>query len=288
MLLWINEQVPGVRCTNLKDLSNGVIWCRLMTKLWPGSLATVLVINRPANSNDAQHNYILLEAAFIKVEMPWSFQTRQLIAGHSAELLRMAEAMVTMDNIFKMQMKEQLKTKQSANKSSRSSRILAGELPSVQPPTSSLNLNAPPPPQESLLQASASAATAGAVSAVHTQPTNEEFTSTTIVSEAQRLRQEIHSMFHQQQSAVEAYMAQQEQLVASGGVHTYAALCFCPECIRQRQNAQIAMQTAAEIPEVHEAHETHEPHMAQETHATHEAHETLATHEEPNAPMKEI
>lgn len=280
-----------MRCSNLKDLSNGVIWCRLMTKLWPGSLATVLVINRPANSNDAQHNYMLLEAAFNKVEMPWAFQTRQLIAGHSAELLRMAEAMVTMDNIFKMQMKEQRKTKQAANKSSRSSRILAGELPSEQPPTSSLNLNAPPPPPESLLQASASAATAAAVAAVaavHTQPTNEEVTSTTILSEAQLLRQEIRSMFHQQQSAMEAYMAQQEQLVASGGGHAYAALCFCPECIRQRQNAQIAMQTAADTPEVHEANDTHEPHMAQETHATHEAHVTLATHGAPNAPMKEI
>lgn len=243
-----------------------------MSKLWPGSLATVLVINRPANSNDAQHNYILLEAAFNKVQMPWPFQTRRLIAGQTEELLHMADAMLTVDNVFKMQMKEQRKTKQAPSKSSRSSRILAGELPSEQPPTSSLNLNAPPPPQDNLLQASASAATAAAVAAVHTQPTHEEVTSTAIVSEAQRLRQEIRSMFHQQQSAMEAYMAQQEQMVASGGGHAYAALCFCPKCIRQRQNAQIAMQTADETAKAHEAHE---------------AQEKPATHEAPDVEMKE-
>lgn len=279
-----------MRCTNLKDLSNGVVWCRLMTKLWPGSLATVLVINRPANTNDAQHNYMLLEAAFHKVQVPWRFQTRRLISGHRAELLHMADAMVTVDNIFKEQMKEQLKAKQAPSKSGRSPRILAGELPSEQPPTSSLKLNAPPPPQDNLVQASASVATATAVAVVHPQPTSEEVTSTAILTEAQRLRQEIRYMFHRQQSAVDAYMAQQEQMVTSGGGHAYAALCFCPECIRQRQNAQIAMQTAAETAAAHEAYATHELPMAQDAHAhqAHGAQETLATNEAPDVEMREV
>lgn len=293
LLLWISGQLPGVRCTNLQDLSNGVIWCRLMTKLWPGSLASVLIINRPANPNDSQHNYILLESAFAKVSLQWMFETQRLIAGDSAELLRLAQAMVNVDNVFQKQLKMQRKIKHVANKLSRSSRILAGTMPAEQAanliPTSSQHRNvlvasssSPPPPPALQVSASAAmpvdgkeaaeaaAATAAADTVVQV-PSNICSISTSTLGEAQRLRQEIRTMFHQQQSALEDYMAQQQQLLPSDGGHAYAALCLCPECVQKRQNPPVATETDAdELPELHDV--AHEAHEAQVAHNAPDAH----------------
>lgn len=262
-MLWISEQVPGTRCTHLKDLSNGVIWCRLMTKLWPGSLASVLVINRPANCNDSQHNYILLESAFAKVNMRWMFETDKLIAGDSAELIRLAHAMVNVDSVFKRQLKVQRKLKQApAKKSSRSTRIPAGnmlpERGSTLKATSSQNhQNVPPsspssaapaPPLSELLQLSTSPGSPGlTMDAVETAEGLQQAShSMSTLNEAQRMRQEIRNMFHQQQLAMEDYMAQQRQLVSSAAGHAYAAMCLCPKCVQQRQNPPVASETAVD------------------------------------------
>lgn len=252
-----------------------------MTKLWPGSLASVLVINRPGNFNDSQHNYILLESAFAKVNMRWMFETEKLIAGDSAELMRMAHAMLDVESVFKRQLKVQRKPKpkkastKKSTRSARPARIPAGNLLA----TSSQNpVNVPPsspsspasPPLNILLQLSTSLGAPGlTMDAVETAEGLQQGTySMSTLNEAQRMRQEIRNMFHQQQLAMEDYVAQQRQLISSSTGHAYAGMCLCPRCVQQRLNppvdevTRVAEEEAAEVPEASEA--TPEAHASPE------------------------
>ncbi|XP_023174547.1 uncharacterized protein LOC111601926 [Drosophila hydei] len=217
LMQWVKGLVYSPRCHKLKDLSDGVVWCRLMGKLRPGTLASVLIINRPANVNDSMHNYMLLESAFGKANIPWYFDTGALIAGDSNELLRMAKCFAELST-----------TRETAPmshpvppfKASRQTRRPAGEHESQR------YLSSPQPSAE-----------VGAVElteiAGQPQPDDDQPPSPT--GDVLQLKQQIQAMFRNQQAAVKAYLAE-EQPITPTHPQQGNTMCFCSKCQNQGQD----------------------------------------------------
>ncbi|XP_017848878.1 uncharacterized protein LOC108604105 [Drosophila busckii] len=99
LLQWINSMVSSPHCHKLQDLSNGVILCRLMGKLQPDSIASVLIINRPGNTNEALHNFMLLQSACTMCQINWSWRIKQLTAGNEHELRTLAKRLSRLTRI---------------------------------------------------------------------------------------------------------------------------------------------------------------------------------------------
>lgn len=216
LMHWIKGLVYSPRCHSLQDLGNGVVWCRLMGKLRPGTLASVLIINRPANVNDSKHNYMLLESAFSMANMPWYFDTRALIAGDSHELLKMAKCFAQMH----VTPDRQLQRQKHPSKSSRTARYSAGEIELTQ------HLSSQHPSTE--------ATAVELLDAVH--PNSADAVLLSVASDEQQLKQQIQTMFHNQQVAVDAFMAA-EKPRPFGYPLTAHNMCSCSKCLRQSQEA---------------------------------------------------
>ncbi|KAM8721448.1 hypothetical protein ACLKA7_007340 [Drosophila subpalustris] len=130
LIEWIKTSASpsSQRYTRLQNLGNGVVFCRWMAKICPGSLASVLIINRPANYGDSMHNFMLLEAAFGKARKPWSFDTRKLIAADNLELLRLATTLSHFRDTRNNQLQCQQRKSTPRASTNRTARCPAGEL----------------------------------------------------------------------------------------------------------------------------------------------------------------
>lgn len=97
---WINKELPNENCQQLKDLRNGISFCRLMNKFWPGSVARSMVLDPSENPIEYRHNFRVLQRAFDKVNMPFMIDLEKLVEGDPAELKLMAQALVAVLNVF--------------------------------------------------------------------------------------------------------------------------------------------------------------------------------------------
>lgn len=209
LLQWIKGLVSTPRCHKLRDLSNGVVWCRLMGKLRPGSLASILIINRPANANDSMHNYMLLESAFAKARVPWYFDPIALIDGNSGELYRLAKsfAEISMTN-------DPFPLPLPPFGANGQNRRLAGEnetseyVTSTQPTTEASEVD------------------------LSEQNQSEDDQTSTPLSSEERLKQHLQAMYRSQQEAVEAYFAEQCPSATTLPA-TVKIMCCCNKCQSQ-------------------------------------------------------
>ncbi|XP_060662726.1 uncharacterized protein LOC132795834 [Drosophila nasuta] len=235
LLQWIRKSVSSPRWHGLQDLANGVVWCRLMAKVLPGSIASVLIIHRPANERDSMHNYMLLQGAFRKLNIAWYFDTHKLIDGNQTELLKLGQSMLRLRDACNNQLREQQQQQQQQQRSmqraglssQRLSRFPAGEFEM--------------PQQLSGLQESI----AGTMDA---PVESEQQQQLSIVAEQQQqpqqptqqaqLKQQIETLYHKQQLAMAASLA-----VPAIDIDPFAAvarpaaiaLCLCSKCISNRQ-----------------------------------------------------
>lgn len=202
-------QVHTPRCQKLKDLSNGVVWCRLMGKLRPGALATILVINRPANANDSMHNYMLLESAFAKAKIPWYFDSRALTDGSSDELYRLAKSFAeigaTDAELLPLPVPPFLSNGQPRHPAgeNESSEYVTSTQPSKEP--SQLDLS---------------------------ELAGESQSDQLQVSSELQLKQHLEDMFYNQQAAVDAYFAEQCPSATTLPA-AIKIMCFCNKCQSQ-------------------------------------------------------
>ncbi|TDG39710.1 hypothetical protein AWZ03_013867 [Drosophila navojoa] len=209
LLQWIKGLVHSPRCHKLKDLSNGVVWCRLMGKLRPGALASILVINRPANANDSMHNYMLLESAFYKAKIPWYFDSSALVAGNTDELYRLAKSFAEIS--------------MTAN----------DPFPLPMPPFGPNGQDRRPAGENESSVYSTS--TQPSIEPTELEPSEEAVLSEmpqTPLSSAEQLKQRLEAMFRSQQAAVEAYFAEQCQS-ATALPAAIKMKCFCNKCQSQ-------------------------------------------------------
>ncbi|KAH8269883.1 hypothetical protein KR044_000176 [Drosophila immigrans] len=227
LLQWIRKSVTSPRWNGLQDLANGVVWCRLMAKVLPGSIASVLIIHRPANERDAMHNYILLQGAFGKVNTPWYFDVKKLVAGNQSELLKLGQSMARMGDARNIQLQQEKKNSMQQ----RLSRFPAGELETPQEFAS---------PNESL----AAPMDAQSTSKQQQPPvsTDQEPTPFTAVQAKSELKQQIQTLYHNQQLVMAASMNGGQPLPAQTVMDPTAAfrpppfaLCLCSNCIASRQ-----------------------------------------------------
>ncbi|KAL7742690.1 hypothetical protein ACLKA6_013035 [Drosophila palustris] len=216
LIEWIKTSASpsSQRYTRLQNLGNGVVFCRWMAKICPGSLASVLIINRPANYDDSMHNYMLLEAAFGKARKPWTFDTRKLIAADNLELLRLATTLSHFRDTRNNQLQCQQRKSTPRASTNRPARCPAGELEvsqhldeSQQPSPDSIEESVQQQQQQQQQQLSM---------------TQEQSQSTADQVESQ-LKQQIQSLFNNQQVAVAAFMAEQEPLAAPAAANGKAA-----------------------------------------------------------------
>ncbi|XP_030378833.1 microtubule-associated protein RP/EB family member 2-like [Scaptodrosophila lebanonensis] len=103
LIHWINSALKGAAtCTDLEQLRDGVIYCKLLVTLHPGALSKDLVIEQCRNASDFMHNYLLLRAGFDNARIRWNFEVKDLIDGRMNEMVRLAKFFVY---LFGMQQK---------------------------------------------------------------------------------------------------------------------------------------------------------------------------------------
>ncbi|XP_034488041.1 uncharacterized protein LOC117792137 isoform X2 [Drosophila innubila] len=227
LMEWIKTSATSPRYTRLQNLGNGVVFCRLMAKICPGSLASVLIINRPANDNDSLHNYMLLEAAFGKAHLPWTFDSRKLIASNTFELLKLAKTLTHFRDVCKNRLQYQQRKLTPRANTYRPSRCPAGELDmpqhlteSQQPSVVSIKEHLEAVQQQLLTSQDKPQSAAGHVES--------------------QLKQQIQALFNSQQVAVAAFIAKKEPLATAPATkEATIVLCLCSNCVNKRKNLAI-------------------------------------------------
>ncbi|XP_062140646.1 putative mediator of RNA polymerase II transcription subunit 26 [Drosophila sulfurigaster albostrigata] len=233
LLQWIRKSVSSPRWHGLQDLANGVVWCRLMAKVLPGSIASVLIIHRPANERDSMHNYMLLQGAFRKLNIAWYFDTHKLIDGNQTELLKLGQSMLRLRDACNNQLREQQQQQQQQQRSiqraslspQRLSRFPAGEYEMPQQ-LSGLHESIAAP-VESEQQQQPSIVAEQQQQQPQQQPTQQA-----------QLKQQIETLYHKQQLAMAASLAAPATDIdpfAAVARPAAIALCLCSKCISNRQ-----------------------------------------------------
>lgn len=221
LMEWIKTtSMSSPRNTQLQNLGNGVVFCRIMAKIFPGSLASVLIINRAANESDSMFNYMLLQAAFGKAKIPWSFDTEKLIACNTSEQLKLTKTLSHYSDAFKnqLQLHQSKKSSPRAN-TCHSSRCPAGEL--------DIDIDIEEQACGSIDPLDALDAFEQSLASFH-----DEQTQSTADHVEPQLNQQIQALFLSQQAAMTSLSAGQQPLATP----THHVLCLCSKCLKNLPN----------------------------------------------------